>query len=340
MAASEAAAGTGGAERKTRARLIDAADFSLDNGGTLNFLKATGVEGVIVRVPPRLADGGDHAAELIDFKRHVESHGLELSVLHCGNLPKSDVVYGREGREQQAAAWLNIVRDIGAAGVPLTATTFQGIGHFRTPRTPGRGGSTYSTFKADLLPPDERDDEHGKRAHEPISAEAMWANLGWFYERLMPVAEAAGVRVCLHPDDPPQPYVLAGAARIASSIENYHRIFDLRPSESNAMLFCQGCVAEMGGDIYAAIRSVAGRGKIGVVHFRDIRGTPLDFVETFIDEGQNDMLLAMQTYKESGFEGPFMLDHTPTMPEGFSSSHGHAYANGYLKALIQIVYGR
>ena len=141
MAAPEATAGAGGAERRTRARLIDAADFSLENGGTLDFLKATGVEGVIVRVPPKLADGGDHAAELIAFKRHVESHGLELSVLHCGNLPKSDIVYGRDGRERQAAAWLNIVRDIGAAGVPLTATTFQGIGHFRTPRTPGRGGS-------------------------------------------------------------------------------------------------------------------------------------------------------------------------------------------------------
>jgi mannonate dehydratase len=333
-------AGTGGTERKTRARLIDAVNFDQANGGTLDFLKATGVEGVIVRVPPRLADGGDHAEELIAFKRHVESHGLELSVLHCGNLPKGDVVYGREGREKQAAAWINIVRGIGAAGVALTATTFQGIGHFRTPRTPGRGGSTYSTFKLDLLPADQRDDEHGQRAHEPISAEAMWANLAWFYERLMPAAEEAGVRVCLHPDDPPVPDVLAGAARISSSIENYHRIFDLRPSDSNAMLFCQGCVAEMGGDIYAAIRSIGARGKIGVVHFRDIRGTPTDFVETFIDEGQNDMLLAMQTYKEAGFDGPFMMDHTPTMPEGFSSTHGHAYANGYIKALIQIVYGR
>jgi mannonate dehydratase len=96
----------------------------------------------------------------------------------------------------------------------------------------------------------------------------------------------------------------------------------------------------MGVDVCEAIRSVGQRGKIGLVHFRDIRGAPTDFVETFIDEGQNDMLQAMRTYKESGFEGPFMMDHTPTMPEGFTSLHGHAYANGYIKALIQIVYGR
>jgi mannonate dehydratase len=331
---------TSGTQRRTRARLIDAVPFDMANGNTLDFLKATGVEGVIVRVPPRLADGQDHTEEFAQFKKHVESHGLELSVLHCGNLPKTDVVYGREGREQQAQAWINIVRGIGAAGVPLTATTFQGIGHFRTPRTPGRGGSTYSTFKLDLLPPDQKDDEHGERRHDPISHDEMWENIRWFYERLMPIAEEAGVRVCLHPDDPPVPDVLAGAARITSSIENYHRIFDLVPSESNAMLFCQGCVAEMGVDVYEAIRSVASRGKIGLVHFRDIRGTPTDFVETFIDEGQNDMLRAMRTYKEAGFEGPFMMDHTPVMPEGFTSWHGHAYANGYIKALIQIVYGR
>ncbi len=325
------------------AQLIDQARWDDAGSEKLNFLKAIGVQGVIMRVPPPFADGEDHTEDFTRMKRHVEQHGLELSALHCGNLPKHDIVYGREGRERQLKAWQAIVRGIGAAGVGLTATTYQGIGHFRTPSADGRGGSKYSTFRMEEL--QERggtswEGGHQGRPTDPISEDEMWASIQWFYERLMPVAEEAGVRVCLHPDDPPVPDPLGGAARITSSIEQYHRVFDSVPSESNAMLFCQGCVAEMGVDVYDAIRSVGQRGKIGLVHFRDVRGTPYDFVETYIDEGQNDMHRAMQTYKEIGFNGPFMMDHTPVLPQGFDSWHGHAYANGYIKALLQIVYGK
>lgn len=324
-----------------RAQLIDAVGFDDASPATLDFLKATGVEGVIVRVPARMAAGTGHADEFIAFRKHVEAHGLELSCLHAGGLPKSAIVHGRPGREAEADAWAAVVRGIGAAGVPLTATTFQGIGHFRTPPATGRGGARLSTYrKADLDANAGRDWEHGNRGHDAISEAEMWANLRWFYERVLPVAEEAGVRVCLHPDDPPVPDALGGAARITSSIAQYHRIFDMVASDANAMLFCQGCVAEMGGDVVEAIHSVGARGKIGVVHFRDIVGTPDDFVEVFIDEGQNDMLAAMQAYKAVGFRGPFMMDHTPGLPKPFDRWHGHAYANGYIKALIQVVYGR
>jgi mannonate dehydratase len=106
------------------------------------------------------------------------------------------------------------------------------------------------------------------------------------------------------------------------------------------MLFCQGCVAEMGVDVYEAIRSIGSRKKIVFVHFRNIRGGPYRFEEVFIDEGDVDMLRAMQTYKEVGYEGPFMMDHTPRIPHLSAPWSGHAYANGYIRALIQTVYGR
>lgn len=321
------------------AQLIDAVGWDQATPEALNFLKAIGVEGVIIAVPRGFADGQDHTEDFRRMKRHVEGHGLELSVLHSGALPKEKIVHNREGREAQAQAWTAVVRAIGAAGVSLTATTFQGIGHFRTPPATGRGGARYSTFRLeDLRKMDDRSIEVPDRPNVALSEEQMWESLRWFYERVIPAAEEAGVRVCLHPDDPPIPEPLGGAARITSSIEQYHRIFDLVPAEANAMLFCQGCVAEMGVDVPEAIRSVGRRGKIGLVHFRDIRGTPHDFVEVFIDEGQNDMLEAMRTYKEVGYMGPFMMDHTPRLPEPFGAWHGKAYANGYIKALIQAVY--
>jgi mannonate dehydratase len=83
---------------------------------------------------------------------------------------------------------------------------------------------------------------------------------------------------------------------------------------------------------------VGSRNKIVFVHFRNIRGGPCQFQEVFIDEGQVDMVRAMQTYRDVGFNGPFMMDHTPGLPPPAGQWTGHAYANGYIRALIQAVY--
>ena len=144
--------------------------------------------------------------------------------------------------------------------------------------------------------------------------------------------------MALHPDDPPIPEPLGGAARIVSTLDQYKRIFNLVPSPSNAMLFCQGCVTEMGVDVYEAIRDIGGLGKIVYVHFRNVKGVPKDFQEVFLDEGDVDMVKAMKIYKDVGFNGPFMMDHTPGIPGDREGREGHAFATGYIRALIQTVY--
>ena len=166
----------------------------------------------------------------------------------------------------------------------------------------------------------------------------MWANIAYFHQRIVPVAEEAGVTLALHPDDPPLPEPMGGAARIVSTLDQYERIFALNPSPQNAMLFCQGCVTEMGIDVYEAIRRMGRQGKIAYVHFRNVRGTPKDFREVFVDEGDVDMFRAMQTYKEVGFNGPFMMDHTPSIPDDAGGRQGHAFATGFIRAMIQAVY--
>jgi mannonate dehydratase len=144
--------------------------------------------------------------------------------------------------------------------------------------------------------------------------------------------------MALHPDDPPIPEPLGGAARIVSSIDHYRRIFNLVQSPSNGMLFCQGCVTEMGVDVLEAIRAIGAMNKIIYVHFRNIRGTPRRFQEVFVDEGDVDMVQAMRTYRDTGFEGPFMMDHTPGIPGDRQGREGHAFATGYIRALIQTVF--
>ena len=332
-------------KQPNRAMLMDQLNWNDVTDQNLNFLNAIGVECIRVSTPPSLANGEDHTDEFIRIRRFVEEHGIELIALH-GGPPKDQIVYGREGRDAQVNTWINAVRAIGAAGVPMTGLTFQPIGHFRTRSTPGRGGAMLSTFDYEDYKTRPRQfaradaDEPQDFAGRDLSETKLWESAEYFFKRVIPAAEEAGVRVALHPDDPPIPEPLGGAARIVTSLENYDRIYNIAPSSSNAMLFCQGCFAEMGEDIYEAIAYASSAGRICYVHFRDILGTPYNFQEVFIDEGEHDMRQAMETYRDNGFAGPFMMDHTPRMPEGFDNWHGHAYANGYIKALIQTVYGR
>jgi mannonate dehydratase len=228
-----------------------------------------------------------------------------------------------------------ILRNLGEVGIPTLGYNFKPAGNFRTESVPlGRGGAQYSTFDYDVL---MKEPPHFP---EKAATEAqMWDNLRYFLERVIPVAEESGVTMALHPNDPPIPEPLGGTAPITATLAQFEKAFALVPSERNAMLFCQGCVAEMGEDVPAAIRRIGGQGKIVYVHFRNIRGTPKSFQEVFIDEGDVDMYEAMRAYKEVGFRGPFMMDHTPRFPKADATWWaGRAFAVGYMRALIQAVY--
>jgi mannonate dehydratase len=314
-------------------KLMDALAWDNVTDENLSLYKTFGVDCLLVHLPPAMADGQDHTEDFKRLKAFVASHGLALHVLHAGALPRDKIVYGLPGRDEQIDHWCKVLRAIGAAGVPATATTFYAISHFRTSPTLGRGGAKYSTFDYE-----EFQKNPPQHPGKEITEERLWENIEYFLKRVVPVAEEAGVRIALHPDDPPVPEPLGGAARIVVSVENYLRIFDLAPSDALGMLFCQGCVAEMGADVFETIRLMGARNKIVFVHFRNIRGGRYKFQETFIDEGDVDMFRAMQTYKEVGFNGPFMLDHIPHVPHPSGAWAARGFANGYIRALIQAVY--
>jgi len=300
---------------------------------TLAYMKAIGVDYLtIYPTPEDLSDGEDRLAYWKACVTQVESHGLVLR--NVASKCWDAITLGLDDRDQKIDAWCMLLKNLGDAGIPTLGYNFKPIGNFRTESATGRGGVKYSTFNYDEWSRETKA-YPGKTIDEP----AMWDNIAYFLERVIPVAESAGVVMALHPDDPPLPEPMGGAARIVSTLEQYHRIFEIADSPSNAMLFCQGCVSEMGGDVFEAIRDIGGRGKIAYVHFRDIQGTPKDFREVFIDEGQTDMRAAMETYKAVGFEGPFMMDHTPRFPQEKAEWVGRAYAVGYMRAMIQTVYG-
>lgn len=315
----------------------------------LEFAKQIGVTGIIVHTPELPGDGYWEFNSLLNLRTRVEAAGLKLEAIE--NLPWRfyyRVMLGLPGRDEQIDNWCKTLRNMGAAGIPILGYHFVPLAVWRTSRdTQGRGGAHATSFDmtlaknaplmarpfhpgidTNLLPPS---------AYHPISDEEMWENFTYFLKTVIPVAEEAGVKMALHPDDPPIPS-LGGVARIMRSVEAFKRVVEIVPSDYNGLEFCQGCFSEMGTNVVEAIRYFGSRKKIFYVHFRDVRGTADNFVETFIDEGQTDMFEAMKVYKEVGFDGPMIVDHTPHIVDDTDWGHrGRAYAMGYIKALIDIV---
>ena len=139
---------------------------------------------------------------------------------------------------------------------------------------PSRGGSQVSGYDHDYMK-NAPLTEHGV-----ITEEQQWANLKYFLERVVPVAEKADVKLAMHPDDPPLSPI-RGVARIMSSVENYQKLIDLVPSPVNGIGLCQGNFSLMTGNLPEVIRHFGGQDKIFFVHFRDVQGTPEKFVEAF-----------------------------------------------------------
>jgi mannonate dehydratase len=300
---------------------------------TLSYFKAIGVDYLtIYPTPESLSDGKDRLQDWLRYRDRAESSGLVLR--NVATKGWDALTLGLDDRDQKIDAWCMLLRNLGEAGIPTLGYNFKPIGNFRTKSDIGRGGVRYSTFDYDELMKTRHD-----VPEKAIEESRLWENMVLFLERVLPVAESCGVVMALHPDDPPIPELLGGAARIVSTLDHYHRIFGAVESDSNAMLFCQGCVSEMGVDVFDAIEDIGGRGKICYVHFRDIQGSPKRFREVFVDEGQTDMRKAMETYKSVGFDGPFMMDHTPSFPQEKAAWVGRAYAVGYMRAMIQTVYG-
>jgi mannonate dehydratase len=301
------------------------------NDENLRFYKAIGVDYLTVNPLPERTEYTTMVDFLTATRALAERHGLRF--YNAAMSGPDEITLAQPERDQKIAQWCDWIRAMGTAGVPTLGYNFKPIGNFRTTSAHGRGGVRYSTFDYE-----EFAQNIPSHPDKQIDAESMWTHLEYFLTKIVPVAQEANVRLALHPDDPPLPEPMAGAARIVSTLEQYERIFNLAPSPANAMLFCQGCVTEMGVDVLQAIRRMGALDKIVYVHFRNIIGTPRNFKEVFVDEGQVDMYEAMRTYKEAGFEGPFMMDHTPSIPDDQAGRQGHAYATGYIRAMLQSVY--
>ena len=242
---------------------------------------------------------------------------------------------GDEGRDEAIEKVIAMLPHMRAVGIDTICFNWMAhIGWCRTSSDhPERGGARVTEFNlADFKP-----------TAATITEEALWENYRYFISAVMPHAEKNGVRLALHPDDPPLAR-LGGVARIMSNTDAIYRaVHDIYKSDNLGITMCQANFLMMDGDLEKTIARFAD--KIFFVHFRNVVGEPKHFRESFHDNGMIDMARAMEIYKSHGISVPIRVDHVPTLV-GELSEHagydalGRLFAIGYLKGILDTVYGR
>jgi len=311
------------------------------------FLRQMGVEYIDTSPAHGLGleeDGCWHADALMRVREHVESFGLKLAAMH---LPLSSggmeaqgwpsIMLGRPERDREIEKVCKSIEAASRAGVPLLLYNLAILPVVRSGRTPGRGGVTYSHFDYEKVKNDP------PLPTGPVNADMFWERIEYFIQRVIPVAEEFKVRMGCHQHDPGMPPGIGyrGIDRVLGSIAGVKRFIGLHPSPYHGLNFCQGTISEMctsPEQVYDAIRYFGSRKRIFWVHFRNIRGGFLKFDEVFPDEGDIDMVKAMRTYKEVGYDGVLVPDHVPDSPADRPYPYrAFAFGLGYIKALIQAV---
>jgi mannonate dehydratase len=329
----------------------------------LQYAKQLGADGVFCAaqsMPGYAAQGYATVEELAALKERVESHGLEILTLRLDPHRTAAVLSGAPEREREIENIATTIRAAGPVGVPtvfFNLTPWRslptpwprtagapapgpgdlrlGSGPGRYYRAEGRGGAVLLTHNAARAAEDAASaPAEAVAPYGQISADTMWERVAYLYERIIPVAEEAGVNVGAHPDDPPE-RVYRGEEQILNTVAGLNRLTELVPSPRNGLLLCLGTLHEMGDDTMGAIEYFAQRGKIFSAHFRNPRGTVPSggYREDFLDEGDLDMLEVMRLLYKHNYQGSLDPDHAVGIVGDEGGRIAFAWELGYMKAL-------
>ncbi len=285
--------------------------------------------------------------ELSRIKQEINKHGMELEAIE--NFDPAhwyDVLLDGPKKEEQIEGLKQLIRNVGAAGIPVFGYNFSLAGvSSRVMGEFARGGAVSVAMEQEDDTPIPNgmvwnmvyDQDAPPGVMPPATPEQLWSRVQFFLDELLPVAEEAGVRLAAHPDDPPLPF-LRKTPRLVHQPELYQKLIDLNPSPANTLEFCLGSVAEMTcGDVYEATDKYSKQGRISYIHFRNVVGKVPNYKEVFIDEGDIDMLKILRILKANNFDGVLIPDHTPQMSCDAPWHSGMAYAMGFMSAALNMI---
>ncbi len=287
---------------------------------------------------------------LTQLKREINDAGLELAAIE--NFDPThwhDVLLDGPKKHEQIERIKDFIRALGRVGIPVMGYNFSiaGVwGHVEGPYARG-GAESVGFLGADG--PTETQIPNGSvwnmqyTLDAPpgtigtVTHEQLWSRVTHFLQEIIPVAEAAGVRMAAHPDDPPMP-TIRDTARLVYQPQYYQRLLDIVPSRANALEFCVGSLAEMtDGDLYDVVDHYSKQNAIGYVHFRNVQGKVPKYHEVFIDEGDIDMIRVLRILKANKYDGVLIPDHTPQMTCAAPWHAGMAYALGFMRAALMMI---
>jgi mannonate dehydratase len=304
----------------------------------MRFARQLGVEWVMTSLP------AGSAAAPADYKAVCDrfaAEGLKVYRLAnhaCHNMDA--VTLGLANRDDKIEEYLAYLRNLARVGVRYATYAHMANGIWSTETEPIRGGAKGRALRLRGTPVGDWVGTayagpltHGRRYTE----DELWAHFEYFIRKVVPVAEGEGIRIGMHPDDPPV-YAMGGIPRcILGTWSGYRRALEIADSPNVGVCLCCGCWLEggsaMGADLLAAIRGFGAQGKLFKVHLRNVTAPlPDGFVETFLDDGVMDMGQVVQALREAGFDGAMISDHGQDMVGGRHASE--ALAIGYMKGLL------
>lgn len=316
----------------------------------------TGIVSAVYDVPA----GGIWSQESIDkLKKQANEKGLEFEVVESVPVPE-DIKLGNNKAPQLIENYCENIRRLGKAGVKCICYNFMPVfdwlrSELEHQHSDGSNGLAYDektvismnplTSELSLPGWDESYTKEGLKdllnQYKDIDEEKIWKNLEEFLKKIIPVAEESGIKMAIHPDDPP--WGIFGLPRIITNEKNLERFLKLVDSPANGLTFCTGSLgADENGDLPKMIRKFGDR--VHFVHLRNIKYTgERRFMETAHPSecGSLDMFEIIKALHDTSFEGYIRPDHG-RMIWGETGRYGYglydrALGATYLTGLIEAV---
>ena len=285
--------------------------------------------------------------KLKKLRNEIEQAGLHLEAIE--NLDPAhwhDILLDGPKRPLHIENVKTILRRMGEAGIPVLGYNFSLAGVCGRVRGPyARGGAVSVAMDGLVETPVPLGtvwnmiyDQHAPEGNlAPITHAVLWSRLQRFLEEVLPVAESAGVRLAAHPDDPPMP-TMRQQPRLVYQPQMYRRLIGISSSPSNGLELCLGTLAEMTeGNIYDSVQEYSSQKRIAYIHFRNISGKVPHYHETFIDDGDIDMIRILSILHRNRFDGVLIPDHSPQMSCAAPWHAGMAHTLGFMRAALMAI---